>query len=382
MLDAVINPVGATEELKRDLETRDGGIWRWRRLLPVDSEMAVSLGEGDTPLIVSLRLREETGLNQLYIKNDGVLPTGSLKDRAVSVAISHAKEIGAKVVSVASTGNNAASLAAYAGAADIAAVIFVPSNTAPSKIQQIRAHNPVVISVDSNFEGTAALCKQAIAEFGWYSTLSTNPWRAEGNKSYAFEIWEQLGRHVPKWVIHPTGGGLGLSLGWKGWKELNLLGLARGYPHLVAAQAAAAAHLPPALETGLDEPNKIELRPTIAESIAIGSSSPGLGWRLLKAVRETEGDCLAIEDSELLVAQKLLAKAGIFAEPSAAASLAAALKLKDRGRIQADDSVVCIVTGHGLKDPQAANAFAGDIIPVSPKLSCLKVALKDRLNLT
>lgn len=144
-------------------------------------------------------------------------------------------------MAVSSTGNHAASVAAYAAAAGLAAVVMVPAGTAAAKVIQARAHGARVIAINAPFDRTAALFKQALEAFGWYSCLSTNPWRNEGKKSYAFETWERLGPEVPAWMIHPTAGGLGVTATWKGWRELNALGWARGVPRMVVAQAAAAA---------------------------------------------------------------------------------------------------------------------------------------------
>jgi threonine synthase len=351
-------------------------MWRWREFLPIhDADAVVSLGEGDTPLIRARRLGAELGLERLYIKNDTLLPTGSLKDRSVTVAMSHAREVKASTVAVSSTGNHAASVAAYAAAAGLPAVVMVPGATAAGKVMQARASGATVVLVNGSFDQTAELFRQALRVFGWYPCASTNPWRNEGKKTYAFEAWEAFEGEVPAWMIHPTAGGLGVTATWKGWSELNRLGWAHGMPRLVAAQAAAAAPIARAWTAGLSQPVKLSPEPTVAESIAVGA--PSLGGRALQALRATDGLGIACSDDEILAAQSLLARLeGVFCEPSAAASIAAARVLRRAGRIRATDLVVCTVTGHGLKQIDAAARHAAPPVTVSPSLSDLERHLR------
>ena len=369
VLEVLVDLSRITGDLADEIRRRPRGLWRWREFFPIAHERSVvSLGEGDTPLVHASRLGAEIGLERLYIKNDTILPTGSLKDRSVTVAVSHAREVKASVVAVSSTGNHAASLAAYAAAAGLAAVVMVPAGTAAAKVIQARPHGARVFAINAAFDRTATLFKQALEAFGWYSCLSTNPWRNEGKKSYAFETWERLDAEVPAWMIHPTAGGLGVSATWKGWRELNALGWARGVPRMVVAQAAAAAPIARAWEAGLPDPIPVTPADTVAESIAVGS--PSLGWRALRALRATDGAAVACADHDILGAQALLARLeGIFCEPSAATSLAAAIALTREGRIRPSDLVVCAVTGHGLKQPEAAVARAEPLVTIDPSLS-------------
>ena len=278
-------------------------------------------------------------------------------------------------MAVSSTGNHAASVAAYAAAAGLPAYVFVPASTAPGKVMQARAHGARVITVRAPYDRTAALFREALGAFGWYSCLSRNAWRNEGKKSYAFEVWADLGGEVPAWMIHPIAGGLGVAATWKGWRELNQLGWARGGPRMVVAQSAAAAPIVRAWEQGAEDPVAVTVAPTVAESIAVGV--PALGWRALRALRESGGAAVACADDELLGAQARLARAaGIFCEPSAAASLAAALSLKRAGRIRPTDLVICVVTGHGLKQPEPAGDRAEPVISVGPSLGDLEPHLR------
>lgn len=307
-------------------QSRDRSIWRWFDFFPVEKRASiVSLGEGDTPLIAARRLGEKLGIPDLYLKNDTVLPTGSLKDRSNSAGISVAREWGIKTAAVMSTGNAAASVAAYAAAAGIESIVMVPKGTAPSKIVQARAYGAKVIVVDGDFDNEVAkLYKTALKEFGWYDYLSSNPYRDEGKKSYAYEVVDQMDGRVPDWVIHPTAGGTGIYAMWKGYKELLSLGWIEGAPKLVAAQSEAAAPIVAAFQKGLTEIEPVIARETVAESIQVGNPV-SIGWRALAALKESGGMAVALSDGEILQAQALIGSlAGIFAEPAAATSLAAA----------------------------------------------------------
>src|SRR6185436_2702790 len=307
--------------IRSDYETmrlsRDRSIWRWFDFFPVEKRSSiVSLGEGDTPLIHARRLGEKIGVANFYLKNDTVLPTGSLKDRSNSVGISVAREWGVKTAAVMSTGNAAASVAAYAAAAGIESIVMVPKGTAPSKIVQARVYGATVIVVDGDFDNEVArLYKAAIQEFGWYDCLSSNPYRDEGKKSYAYEMVDQLDGRIPDWVIHPTAGGTGIYAMWKGYQEFLSLGWIERAPKLVAAQSEAAAPIVAAFEKGLADVEPIVAGKTIAESIQVGNPA-SLGWRALAALRESGGTATAASDAEILEAQMLTATlAGIFVEP-------------------------------------------------------------------
>jgi threonine synthase len=363
---------------RNDFETmrrsRDRSVWRWFDFFPVEKRSSiVSLGEGDTPLIHARRLGEKIGIPNLYLKNDTLLPTGSLKDRSNSVGISVAREWGVKTAAVMSTGNAAASVAAYAAAAGIESIVMVPKGTAPSKIVQARAYGARVIVVDGDFDNEVAkLYKSALKEFGWYDCLSSNPYRDEGKKSYAYEMADQLDGRVPDWVIHPTAGGTGIYAMWKGYKELLSLGWIERVPKLIAAQSEAAAPIVAAFERGLSDIEPVIARETIAESIQVGNPV-SIGWRALAALRESKGTAVAFSDGEILEAQAVIANlSGSFAEPAAATSVAAAKKLRDYGTIGADDVVVCNLTGHGLKQPEAIGISEKQFTPMAPTLDALR----------
>jgi threonine synthase len=369
-------PVGHLRraDFDRMRQSRDRSIWRWFEFFPVaERAHIVSLGEGDTPLIAASRLGEKLDIVNLYLKNDTVLPTGSLKDRSNSVGLSVAKELGFKTATVMSTGNAAASVAAYSAAARIDSIVMVPAGTAASKIIQARAYGATVVVIDGDFDyEVAQLYKAAVQEFGWYDCLSSNPYRDEGKKSYAYEMADQLDGRIPDWVIHPTAGGTGIYAMWKGYTELLSLGWIERRPKLVAAQSEAAAPIVAALEKGLADVESMLARDTVAESIQVGNPV-SLGWRALAAIRESNGTAAAVSDGEILDAQTLTGKlAGIFAEPAAATSVAVAKKLRDGGVIAKNDVVVCNLTGHGLKQPEAIRLAEKELLPIAPTLDALR----------
>ena len=357
----------------------DRSIWRWFEFFPVEHRSSVvSLGEGDTPLIAARRLGEELDIPNLYLKNDTVLPTGSLKDRSNSVGISVAKELGFKTATVMSTGNAAASVAAYAAAAGMESVVLVPLGTARAKIIQARAYGATVIVVAGGFDAeVASLYRQAVNEFGWFDCLSSNPYRL-GKKSYAYEFADQLEGVCPDWVIHPTAGGAGILYMWQGFQEVAQLGGISRLPRLAAAQSAMAAAIVAAFESGDNHVEPVIAKATVAESIQVGNPA-ALGWRALAALRDSQGSAVAVSDEEILHAQSLTARLeGIFAEPAGAAAVAGARKLRAAGVIGRDELVVCNLTGHGLKQPDAIKASEEDFSAIAPTIGALRERLRQR----
>jgi threonine synthase len=288
-----------------------------------------------------------------------------------------ARELGFQTAAVMSTGNAAASVAAYAAAAGIRSVVMVPRGTAPSKVIQARVYGATVLVIDGDFDNEVSrLYKTAVKEFGWYDCLSSNPYRDEGKKSYAYEMADQLEGNIPDWVIHPTAGGTGIYAMWKGYKEFLSLGWSERAPKLVAAQSEAAAPIVAAFEKGLTEVEPVVARETIAESIQVGNPA-SLGWRALAALRESKGTAVALSDREILEAQALTGGlAGIFAEPAAVTSVAAAKKLRDTGVVGPDETVVCNLTGHGLKQPEAIQISQQELTPIAPTIQALREQVK------
>jgi threonine synthase len=356
------------------LNRAERSIWRWREFLPIEKDGAVvTLGEGGTPLVPVERLRRHVGGAPVYLKNDTVLPTGSLKDRSNAVAVSRAIEEGRAVMAVASTGNAAASVAAYAARGGLQSVVFVPEATAPGKLAQAAAYGARIVRVQADFDGTARVYGQALKAFGWYSCDSSNPWRNEGKKSYAYEIWADLGGRVPDWVIHPTAGGVGAAACWKGFNELYHLGWIDRLPRIAVAQPATCAPVVQAFRAGWDEVRPVEAQQTIAESIKVGNPST-MAWCALRAVRDSGGTAVALSESEIERSQVLAAReAGVFAEPAGAISLGAAIRLAKEGLVHPEHLVVAVITGHGLKQPRTAFPLPAAI---SPDLRLVEQALQ------
>lgn len=370
----------ARSDLAAMRQSRDATIWRWFDFFPVeDRSYIVSLGEGGTPLLHARRLGARLDIPNLYLKNDTVLPTGSLKDRSNSVGLSKAKEFGFTTTTVMSTGNAAASVAAYSAAAGLKSIVMVPVGTAPAKIVQARAYGAIVVVIEGSFDKEVAqVYKAAVKEFGWYDCLSSNPYRDEGKKSYAYELVDQLEKLIPDWVIHPTAGGTGIYAMWKGFKEFYSLGWITRMPRLAGSQSAAAAPIVAAFEKGLSQVEPVVARETIAESIQVGNPA-SLGWRALAALRESGGAAIAVSDEEILEAQYLTGTlAGIFAEPAAATSVAAAKKMRERSIIGQEELVVCNLTGHGLKQPEAIRLREDDLRPIPPTLAALREQVKKK----
>lgn len=359
-------------------KSKDHTIWRWLDFFPIQNRAhIVSLGEGYTPLLKPKRLSQELGLNRLYLKNDTALPTGSLKDRSNSVGLSKAKELGFETAAVISTGNAAASVAAYSAAAGLKCIVMVPCGISTAKIAQARAYGATVVSVEGDMDNEGAkLFSAAIERFGWYDCLSSNPYRNEGKKSYAYENFDQLDEHVPNWIIHPSAGGIGLYAIWKGYQELKEIGWAHRMPKLVAAQSQAAAPIVTAFEKGATDIEPVSVGETVAESIKVGYPKY-MGWRALNALRASKGTALSFSDEEILEAQLLLGRfAGVFAEPAGAISVAAARRLRQEGTIGRDDTVICNITGHGLKQPSAIMDPQEELKPIAPTLSALRQHLE------
>lgn len=360
------------------LRRQDPTIWKWHEFLPVeDLSCIVSLGEGYTPLLHTEALAAATGLERLHIKNDTLLPTGSLKDRSNAVGISKAKEFGVTTAAVVSTGNAAASVAAYAAVAGMQAVVIISASTSPQKVAQAAIYGARIIPVEGPYDQVANIYRAALEEFGWYDCLSSNPYRMEGKKSYAYEAWEQLDGEVPDWMFHCTAGGAGVVAAYKGFRELKGLGWVEKLPRMVVAQADACAPVVRAFERGADEVTPVEAGETIAESIRVGKPSP-MATRALWDVRASGGAAVGVTDDEIRSTQSLLARrAGVFGEPGGVVSVAAALKLKTQGRIRPDDLVVCTVSGHGLKQVNILDPARLVSRPIPPTLDALRARVQE-----
>jgi threonine synthase len=339
-----------------------GLIEHYRRFLPVtDKTPIVTLNEGNTPLIESAELATRVGQNvKLYLKYDGVNPTGSFKDRGMTVAMSKALEEGTKTVICASTGNTSASAAAYAARAGLRAFVLIPRGaTAMGKLSQSLMHGARVIEIIGNFD----ICLKVVRDLAERDPLrirlvnSINPDRIAGQKTAAFEICDQLG-DAPTHHFLPVGNAGNITACWAGYREYNSEGLSSRTPKMMGYQAAESA--PIVLGHPVDDPH------TVATAIKIGNPA---SWKSAEAARDESGGVIdMVTDAEILAAYRLVAAQGVFAEPASAASLAGAIKCGAMGAIKPGSVIVCTLTGHGLKDPDTALKNLSSTIVCEPDI--------------
>jgi len=346
------------------MEQWQGVIHHYSDYMPFDSDTAiVSLNEGNTPLIEAPRLAEliapASGL-KLYLKYEGLNPTGSFKDRGMTAAITQAVREGAQTVICASTGNTAASAAAYAARAGLRCLVLVPEGKiAIGKLAASLAYGAEVISIDGSFDDALDLVRQIVERLPIALVNSINPWRLEGQKSGAFEICDQLGGRAPDWHCLPVGNAGNITAYWMGYNEYG-----RGLPRILGGQAAGSA--PIVLGHVVEKPE------TIATAIRIGNPAR---WRqALQALDESDGQITAVTDEKILESWQLLAgREGIFVEPASATGVAALKQQIEQGEIDPRDKVaVCVLTGHGLKDPGTAVEMAAAPISLPAELSALE----------
>lgn len=339
---------------RKTIEARPPNVWRYRELLPVDSEPRIGLHSGYTPLVKADRLAGVLGVKELYVKDDSVNhPTFSYKDRVVSVAISKAIELGFDTVSCASTGNLANSVAAHAARAGLRCFIFIPDNLERGKVIGSTIYNPIPVAITGNYDDVNRLCTEIADKYRWaFVNINLRPFYTEGAKTYGFEVAEQLGWKLPKHIVVPTAGGTILPKVARAFEELVRVGLVKDSPwKIYSAQAAGSAPVVNALhrESDLIEPVKPA---TIAKSIAIGN--PADGYYVLKAVRKSGGWGEKVTDDEIVAGIKLLAETeGIFTEPAGGTTVAVTKKLIETGRIPRDESIVISITGNGYKTLEA-----------------------------
>ena len=345
-----------------------GLIEEYRDRLPVtESTPVVTLREGGTPLVYACTVSEMTGC-QVWLKFDGANPTGSFKDRGMTMAISIAAQEGAKAVICASTGNTSASAAAYAAKAGMRCAVLIPSGKiAMGKLAQAVAHGAIILQVDGNFDDCLDLARDLAADYPVALVNSVNPVRIEGQKTAAFEIVDQLG-DAPDLHCLPVGNAGNITAYWKGYGEYATDGLSSGRPRMWGFQAAGAAPLVHGARVAQPE--------TIATAIRIGNPA---SWEPAVAARDESGGLFdAVTDEEILDAYRLLAsREGVFCEPSSAASVAGLLKQHAAGLLDAGQTVVCTLTGHGLKDTQWALAAAPEpvVVPVDAAVAARELQL-------
>jgi len=342
-----------------------GIIEEYRDRMPVtDATPIVTLREGGTPLIHSEYLSERTGC-EVHLKFDGANPTGSFKDRGMTMAISKAKEAGAEAVICASTGNTSAAAAAYAAKAGMTAGVIVPKGKiALGKLAQALVHGARVIQIDGNFDQALTICRQLAETEPVELVNSVNPYRIDGQRSAAWEVVDQLGR-APDVHVMPVGNAGNITAYWRGYREYHADGLIEQLPVMRGYQAAGAA--PIVLGAKVDKPE------TIATAIRIGNPA---SWTFaVEAAEESGGSIRAVTDPQIMAAFRLVARHGVFAEMASAASIAGLLELHERGDLEPGQTVVCVLTGHGLKDPEWAIADSEEPVTIAPEVEAAAVAL-------
>ncbi|WP_348613367.1 threonine synthase [Halobaculum rarum] len=359
------------------------GVWRYSAGLPFEESEArsasdgaaggggawYSLPEGHTPLHEVPRLREDLGVNRLRVKHEGMNPTGSFKDRGMTVGVRVAEELGVDRLACASTGNTSAALAAYGARAGLETLVLLPAGkVAAGKVAQASLHGARILEVDGNFDACLDIVQDLANEGEVYLLNSLNPFRLEGQKTIGFEILEEFrddyGR-FPDRIVLPVGNAGNTSALFKAFRELVAAGAmdADEVPKLTGVQAAGAAPMVEAIENGADEVRRWESVETIATAIRIGN--PVNAPKALPGIRETGGTAVAVDDEAITEAQRDLAHEGVGVEPASAASVAGLRKLREQGVVDADEDVVCLTTGHLLKDPDAAYEAGGDPEPVA-----------------
>ena len=350
----------------------DYSIWRYADILPVaDLSLAPRLQVGWTPLYHAQRLGSQMRLEHLYIKDDGRNPTASFKDRASAVGIVKAREKHRDVMTAASTGNAASSLAGLAASVGMPTYIFVPERAPQAKVAQLLVFGAKVIMVRGTYDQAFDLCLDASAAYGWYSrNTAYNPYLSEGKKTAALELCEQLNWNAPDKILVSVGDGCIIGGLAKGLADLHALGLIDRIPQLIGVQAEGSAVLYNAWRQGTETITPI-VPDTLADSISVGI--PRDAVKALRAVARTAGQFVTVSDEEILDAMRVLARnAGVFGEPAGVTGFAGLRKLVAQGRIDSQERVVVLITGNGLKDVQSAIQAAGKPYLIEPTMPALR----------
>ena len=360
---------------RRALERReDFTQWRYRELLPIWGRARLpGVAVGWSPLRPAPALARDVGVRSLLLKDDGRNPTASLKDRASAVGAVKALEARAPVITCASTGNAASSLAGMAASLGLKAIIFVPERAPEPKLAQMLIFGATVLRVRGSYAEAWELCQQSCERWGWYNrNCAVNPYLVEGKKTVSLEICEQLAWRVPEWVAVSVGDGCTIAGTWKGFREMKRLGLVARTPRLLGVQAEGAAPVTEALRSGRP------LRPiepaTLADSIAVGV--PRNWKKAVDAVRESGGTMINVSDEEIQDAMRRTGRlAGVFAEPAAAAAVAGLARAVREGVVAPRASALAVITGNGLKDSRSALAAAPRPLDIAPDLDAVAGAL-------
>ena len=355
-------------------------MWRYADLLPVTAEAAVDIGTGYTPLIRASQLGRLLGLERLYLKNDCQNPTWSFKDRVVSLAVTKAREFEFDTLACASTGNLANSVAAHAARAGMDAFVFIPADLEQGKIVGSSVYGPTLVAVDGSYDEVNRLCSELSDKHPWaFVNINMRPYYAEGSKTLAFEVCEQLGWRSPDHCIVPMASGSLYTKIYKGLKELAWLGLVewRG-TRMSGAQAAGCSPIVEAWER-----QSFDIKPqkpnTIAKSLAIGN--PADGYYALKVMSQTRGQGVAVSDDEVVEGIKLLAETeGIFAETAGGVVIAGLRRLVEQGLIDSEELVVAFITGAGLKTQEAVAPRLKPALAVKPNIASFENAFNEQAS--
>jgi len=361
---------------KEDLaRNRNYSIWRYLDLLPIaDPSLIPPLQVGWTPLYHARRLGADLGLPHLFVKDDGRNPTASLKDRASAVGVVKARELGQNVITAASTGNAASSLAGLAASVGLKTYIFVPKTIPQPKVAQLLIFGAHVIMVRGTYDQAYDLCLAASGEYGWYNrNTAYNPYLSEGKKTAVLEICEQLDWAAPDKIFVAVGDGCIIGGLWKGLKDLLALGFIDHMPQLMGVQAEGSAALARAWQAGTEEVTPV-IPHTLADSISVGQPRDAI--KALRAVRETRGKYITVSDEEILEAMRVLArKAAVFGEPAGVTGFAGLHKLARQGHIDPHECIVVLETGNGLKDVNSARQATGAPPVIDPTPQALRKLL-------
>jgi threonine synthase len=373
LLEVRHRPPGLTaaELIQRFTERRGGqpgatasGVWRFREIVLPSADVVVSHPEGNTPLLHRVALDRWAGVDNLLLKHEGHNPTGSFKDRGMTVGVTQAKRIGAAAVACASTGNTSASLAAYAAQAGLPALVLVPlEGVATGKLAQSLAYGAKTLLVRGDFDDCLRLIEEASERLGVYLLNSINPFRVEGQKTIILELLQQLAWQPPDWIVLPAGNLGNTAAFGKALREAYAWKLISRMPRLAAVQAEGAAPFARSFAEGFGHKHQVKAE-TVATAIKIGN--PASYDRAVHAITETNGVVLSVSDAELLEAKAAIDASGIGCEPASAVTLAGLRRLIGAGQVKATDRVVAVLTGHILKDPALLLRYHQEIEPPPP----------------
>ena len=363
---------------RESIQAGPRSMWRYSDLLPGDVEKRVDLGAGYTPLIPAPRLGAELGLRDLWIKNDTANPTHSFKDRVVSVALTVARGFGFSTVACASTGNLANSVAAHAAAAGLRAFVFIPNDLEKAKVVATAIYQPHLIAVEGTYDDVNRLCSEISGSFDWaFVNVNVRPYYAEGSKTIAFEIAEQLGWKAPDHVVAPIASGSLMTKIKRGLDEFVKVGIIDGHETRVSgAQAEGCSPVATAFRNGEEHVRPVKPS-TIAKSLAIGN--PADGFYALKVARATGGVIESVTDEEVVEGIRLLARTeGVFTETAGGVTIATLAKLAAAGVVRPEERTVALITGDGLKTIEAVENFVGPSMTIPAKLEAFVANLKEK----